>query len=81
MHAKATLMYFRLSLLFSREQRCYRMLFRLFRRNIPKQRDLSNVETYDQKQVFDSFFERGIFAQNQKVHLRRVNEEVLFFLL
>lgn len=53
MHAKATLMYFRLSLLFSREQRCYRMLFRLIggRRNIPKQRDISNVETYDQKQV------------------------------
>ena len=29
MHANATLTYFRLSLLFSREQRCYRMLFRL----------------------------------------------------
>ena len=31
-------------------------------RNIPKQRDISSVETYDQKQVFDSFFERGILC-------------------
>lgn len=72
MHAKATLMYFRLSLLFSREQRCYRMLFRLIggRRNIPKQRDLSNVETYDQKQVFDSFFERGILCSKPESALK-----------
>ena len=31
-------------------------------RNNPKQRDMSSVETYDQKQVFDSFFERGILC-------------------
>ena len=31
-------------------------------RNIPKQRDISSVETYDKKQVFDLFFERGILC-------------------
>ena len=35
-------------------------------RNIPKQRDISSVETYDQKQVFDSFFERGILCLKPK---------------
>ena len=31
-------------------------------RNIPKQKDMSSVETYDQKQVFDSFFDGVFFA-------------------
>ena len=47
-------------------------------RNIPKQRDISSVETYDQKQVFDSFFERGILCSESALTSGKRRSFVLF---